>query len=40
MKTNVTWIIGIHQVDYLCGKSQANVYEMYEVYGNWVHLIF
>ena len=25
MKTNVTWIIGIHQVDYLWGKSQANV---------------
>ena len=25
MKTNVTWIIGIHQIDYLWGKSQANV---------------
>ena len=37
MKTNVTWNIGIHQVDYLWGKSQANVYEVYE---NWVHLTF
>ena len=37
MKTIVTWVIGIHQIDYLWGKLQANVYEVYE---NWVHLIF
>ena len=37
IETSYTWIIGIHQVDYLWGKSQANVYEVYE---NWVYLIF
>ena len=36
-ETSYTWIIGIHQVDYLWSKSQANVYEVYE---NWVCLIF